>query len=117
GYGPAIFFDFLAFDFLETYLAAGGRWRVAGFWAASVLSLLSHLMFVLVYAAFVVWSWVYLAQRQRGWRYLLRGLAVCHSVPLAAFALLYALDIRHMPIGGAPDYSLTEVLLATLALA
>jgi hypothetical protein len=116
GYGPAVFFDFLAFDFLETYLAVGGRWRAVGFWAASVLSLLSHLMFVLVYAAFVLWSCARLVERGRGWRHVLGELAVCHAVPLAAFALLYVLDIRHLVIGGAPEYPVTQVLLSTLAL-
>jgi hypothetical protein len=117
GYELAVFFDLLAFDFLETYFTVGGRWRVMGFWAASVLSLLSHLMFVLVYPAFFVWSWVCLIRRGRGWRYVMRVLAFCHAVPLAGFVLLYVVDVRFLVIGGAPEYSLLRVLLETLALA
>src|SRR5262249_4135081 len=34
GYGLAVLFDLLAFDFLESYFMAKSVWKLAGFWAA-----------------------------------------------------------------------------------
>jgi hypothetical protein len=116
GYGYAIFFDLLAFDFLEQYLTSKSVWSAAGFWASCTFSLLSHLMFLMVYAAFVTWSVIRLAREGRGWRDTLAKVVLCHAVPVAAIGLLYAVDIRHMTVGGAPDYSLINVVTETLAL-
>jgi hypothetical protein len=117
GYGLALFFDLLALDFLESYLVAKSAWKLPGFWVSCILSLLSHLMFVMVYAGLAAWSVVRLARERRGWGEFLGRLAILHCVPLAAMGLLYAVDIRHMKIDAAPAYSAKDAVLETLALA
>jgi hypothetical protein len=116
GYGLALLFDLVAFDFLESYLDRRSVWKLVGFWLACILSLISHLMFVMVYAAFVVWSAVRLWRARDSWLSFFGRFALCHAVPLAAIALLYVIDIRHMEIGAAPDYQLITVVQETLSL-
>src|SRR5207253_8107618 len=107
--GLALLFDLLAFDFLESYLARKSLWPLVGFWIWCILSLISHLMFVMVYGAFVLWTAVSFAHERRGVLRLLAGLAICHGVPLAAVALFYFISIRGMVVGSAPPSSASEV--------
>jgi hypothetical protein len=117
GHAPAIFFDFLAFDCLERYLDGRRPGWLAGFWAAATLSLFSHLMFLQVYGAMIVWSLVRLLRTSRNALQGLVQFSFCHVVPVAAILWLYAVDLRKMVIGGGPDYSVGSVLLRALSLA
>lgn len=117
GHAPAIFFDFLAFDCLEHYLDGRRPGWLAGFWAAAVLSLFSHLMFLQVYGAMIVWSLVRLVRTSRTGPQGLVQFTFCHAVPVAAILWLYIVDLRKMVIGGGPEYSVGSVLLRTLSLA
>jgi hypothetical protein len=120
GYSCAMFFDLLAFDFLESYFNSKSVWKLLGFWAACILSLLSHLMFVMVYAAFVVWSVVRLARERRGLARFLAGVTLCQGIPVATFATLYVVAIVNdagLTRQATPDYPLRDVIVETLALA
>lgn len=116
GYGTALFFDLLAFDCLRRFLDSGRAQFAVGFWIGCIGSLLSHLMFLSLYPAIVLWSIA--AERRAGLRWLdvARLTVRLNVIPAGAIAILYLLDIQHMVIGGAPDYSLVDVLASALSL-
>jgi len=77
--------------------------------AGCVLGLLSHLTFLFPWAGLLAWSAARLDPRRT---------FACHALPLAVFAALYWLDIRHIQHGAGPEAGLWTVLgqLAALVL-
>lgn len=106
GYGLAMCLALAAFVSLERYLARGERRWAAMFALTAALGVLSHLTFVFVLAAGVIWIAVEAVRR--------RGIPVLDAALLALPGLLVALlwlaDVRFAQLGGAPD----EPIFATV---
>lgn len=107
GYGLVVCFALLAFAAVE-------RGPVALFAAACVLGLLSHLTFVHVYTGLVAWT-AYRLARSAAPRGAARRLLALHVVPATTVLLLYAVFVRHLTIGGAPERPTGEALAESLA--
>ncbi|MEX2207573.1 MAG: hypothetical protein WEF50_15205 [Myxococcota bacterium] len=118
GYALAVGFALGAFQALgrrqESHEA---KWLLA-FNACAVLGLLSHLTFLFPYAGLLAWSFARALERPIRVRAALAEIAACHALPLAAFALLYHFDVRHIQHGAGPETGLASVLgnLAALTL-
>jgi hypothetical protein len=100
GYSLAVFFAFAATFFLERDLARP-RWSHAClFGTCAVLGTLSHLTFLFYYAGAVAQSAWRLMRGRRDRRAGAIRLARLHALPVAAFLWLYAVDLRHLQVGG-----------------
>lgn len=117
GYSLALFFDLLAVDFLDLYLGSRHVRFAFGFWFACIASLLSHLIFITLFPALILWSFVRLRKDRVPTDVLLQVFVRLYTVPCAAFLVLYLVDTRYMVMGGAPDYSPLALILETLSLA
>ncbi len=99
GYGLAVCLGLLALVALQRFLARGGAGAAALFVLAAVLGPLAHLSVLYLLAACGVWAaWVLL--RRGSPLCALGGLAGLFLLPAASFALLYAVDLRHLAVGG-----------------
>ncbi len=117
GYAWAVFFALLAYYCLEIYLVQ--RWLPAAlaFGASVCLGFSSHLTFVHVYLAALLWSLCALIRSRNSYRDVIRAAAQCHFIPMVFLLFFYAVDIRHFQTGGASSRPVAEVLGQTLALA
>lgn len=118
GYALAVFFALGAYHSLERgFTSREPVWRIA-FNACAVLGLLSHLTFLFPYTGLLAWSAARALARPVRVRASLVELAACHALPVAVFASLYGLDIRHIQHGAGPETGLATVLgnLAALTL-
>jgi hypothetical protein len=109
GYAAVVFFAFAAQWLLERDLDVPRAGRGALFAGCVVAGFLSQLIFVFYWAgagAQMLWRWRALPLREQAQRLLVR-----HAPPLAAFALLYAVDLRALVVGGG-DPSDFPLLLA-----
>jgi hypothetical protein len=121
GYALVVFFGLASFWLLEGLpgrrqplegrrqpLEKSRDWRrVALFWICACLGFLSHLMYLHVFAAAVVWMTL------RLWRAggLLPGLARLFAVPTLFLLFVYWFDVRLTKIGDGPDLEVMEILL------
>jgi hypothetical protein len=94
---------------MERFLATPRFLWAFVFAAAAVLGILSHLTFLYALLAFGCWAGVD-ALRSRRLLALGFGVLFALGLPLAAFSLLWVLDLRHLAVGGGPEYRLPEVL-------
>jgi hypothetical protein len=114
GYALLMLFALAAYQALERLLATGRRkWAVA-FAVAGLLALLSHLTFAFVLAGLYAWAGLALL-RGRGQApaaSALRSPATLAllALPGAGLVAIWAVDVRHLLIGGGPDYAVLEVL-------
>jgi hypothetical protein len=109
GYGPALLFAVAAYLALDRLLATGrASWGI-GFAAAAVLGFLSHLTFLYAFLAFLAWAGA-AAWKDAGKPALVGGLALAFLPPVAFYLVLWALDLRHLAVGGGPEYRLLDVL-------
>lgn len=116
GYALAVCFALGAFHALgRRHESHQAKWLLA-FNACAVLGLLSHLTFLFPYAGLVAWSLARALERPIRVRAALVEIAACHALPLALFALLYSLDIRHIQHGAGPETGLATVLGSLAAL-
>ena len=100
GYMGVVFFSLQSFYLLDRYLETK-RWPFALMFSLSaVLGLMSHLVFLTVYLAELVWSGYRLMKSRPGPRRIAIAVLSCHAVPSLFIAALYFLDIRFMTIGG-----------------
>jgi hypothetical protein len=113
GYAGAVLFSLVSFAIAEGDGGRGARWRVPAFWAAALLGLGSHLTFLYGYVALLAWHPVRLLRRGSTRSAWVR-LALYHALPVAAIAAVYFTTLRHVVIGGGPQYSITRVALDTL---
>jgi hypothetical protein len=116
GYALVVLFGFLTV-LAAVRLARGGGWWWAGvLWAAAVLGVLSHLTYVYVFLS--VGPWFLLdACRRRTRAGAAADLLRYFAAPAISLALLYAVLLRHVFIGGADPYRLADVLVKTLSYA
>jgi|GEM_PF-468043 hypothetical protein len=115
GYAPLVLFSLLSYHFMEAYVRRPRR-RLAGLYAlCAVMGLLAHPAFAaFLGAATLGCLYRFCAGRNVG--EALRRTIACQGVPLAVLAVLYAVDYRHVVVGGGtPIQSLGFVLLEGLA--
>lgn len=116
GYAPAIFFAVLAYTVLSQNLDDLRPHRVLIFWTATLLGVLSHSTFGIVWAALLVMNLAGAieAAGSRGKR--LFNIAI-HQAPTFIILLSwYLLFVRRMTIGGGPVYDFFSVIAETAAL-
>ena len=119
GYALAVFFALASYACLRQFLARGERvWGVL-FSVSAMLGLLSHPTYVHCYFAGLCWSawrawglWVAGRRSAAVWSLLL-----CHALPLVLGGALYVVNLRHMELGGGPEYGLWALLAETGSLA
>ncbi len=100
GYSSLVLFSLLSFQFLSGYLERS-RWRGAALYAGcAILGLLSHPIFIAFLGAAMLWSMIRLGRSGGGMRGAVAGMLACQGLPLAGFALLYWIDLRHVVAGG-----------------
>jgi hypothetical protein len=119
GYSFAVFFSVLSFDFLRTSLldqTQGKRSAEFLFGLATILGFLSHLTFLHIYVASVVWSMVRVRKLEPNTRLRALRLARLHAIPLVFLLLLYRFFIQGMIVGGAPPNSPAAVFLQSLSM-
>lgn len=85
--------------------------RNAAFWTCALLAFLSHLTFVYVFAALVIWIAATWPGDGR-----LQGLLVLFGPPAVAFAAIALVQITGMQIGAANRNSFAQVVIHTLSL-
>jgi hypothetical protein len=108
GYAAVVFFALAAQCLLERDLAAPRRGRALLFGACVVAGFLSQLVFLFYQAgaaAQMLWHW-----RALPLRVLALRLAERHAPALAALALLYAVDLRPLVVGGGDPTDVTLLL-------
>ena len=109
GYGLALLFAVTSFVAMVRFLDSRRIAWAAAFAASAILGLLSHLTFLYALLAFLAWG-ATAAWRDRSARVLGPGWFLAFAPPVATFAALWAVDLRHVVIGGGPEYRLWDVL-------
>ena len=116
GYAPAIFFALAACAVLQQNQQRFHPARLALFWAASILGMLSHATFIMATIAFCVWSLAQEIQATGSFPRKALRFAAHHGPPLVFFAWWYVFFLRDMEIGGGPIYPKWEVVAQASAL-
>jgi hypothetical protein len=109
GYSLAVLAALLAVYFLVRFAEKGGIRFFAGYALSAALGLLAHLSFGIVLLAATVFGLVLVG---RG-RMRLSALAALQAPPLGVLALLFAVDLRYLRIGGGPHESPSFLLVRT----
>lgn len=109
GYAAAILFGLAAYATLGLTSVRRSWVQHALFWTTSVLGILSHATFVILFFAFVLWS---AAQQIQVGDYgrAARRLLVLHAPPLLFFAWWYVFFLKDMVIGGGPRWGTWDVI-------
>jgi len=100
GYSEAVFFSFLSFYALETYLEKQGWQSALLFSISSILGIASHLIFLNFLFAAILWSGWRFIKSGLGLKHTIKGMLACHAAPAAFLTALYFVDIRHQTFGG-----------------
>lgn len=114
GYGFVVFFSLLSFYAMERFMAEKSWTSNCLFCLSAVFGFLSHLTFIHVYFALLLWSVYRFHKESRPWGNLFIDLFRCHAVPTLFLGVLYFIDIRHMSIGGGNYQSLPVVIRNTI---
>ena len=109
GYAPAMLFALAGYQALDRWLETGRRGFALAFAAAGTLGVLSHLTFLFALAGFGAWAVAELV-RTRPERARDPVALALLAAPFVALAALWAVDLRHLRIGGGPPYRIAEVL-------
>jgi hypothetical protein len=113
GYAPATFFALVCFYLMQLPLRGGRRrwWYPVLFGIAAALGFLSHLTFLYVYVALVVWWFAARAHRPLRWRAMARELVAWQIFPTSFLLSLYLVNVRHIgQIGVGQERPFTEGL-------
>lgn len=117
GYAPMLACGVMALLFLERlHRSLPERLETRtlyAFWLAVIGAALFHFSFVLVFGAYIVWSFVSLPAAP--WRRLCRIFNL-HGVPLIVVLILYFTTFRHLAEGSGPLGSYLDVLAGTLSI-
>ena len=116
GYAPALFCSFAALSVLDRFLVRYDFTSAALFAVICILGMVSHLLFLQVYAALLFWSLYRAAHTDRPWSSLFTVLCRAHLLPIIAIAYLYVFHLRHIWIAGGPSRDLVDVVLSAAAL-
>jgi hypothetical protein len=110
GYGTLVAFALLAALALDAFLARPRAWPAAAFWLSVFGGVSSHLSFVHFYVGALLWSAWRLGRARDA-----RALAWLHAPPLLYLALVYALVVRSLELGGGPSWPWQRVADEALA--
>ena len=117
GYAFAMLFALVGFAFLLRFMRERRNADAAAYAVCVALGFLSHLQFLHFAVGAGLWSLLRLAREDGvGWT-AARDLMRLQGPGAAAALAFYAVDIRHMVIGGGPPFLLGDVLSTTAALA
>jgi hypothetical protein len=117
GYSLAVFFALAATFFLQRELERPRRASGWLFGACAILGFLSHLVFLFYYAGAVAQSAWRLLRKSGARRAAVLRLARLHALPIAAFAWLYAVDLRILEVGGGNPTDFSALCARTLGYA
>lgn len=111
GYAPAIMFALLSYALLRRNWFEFNPNRMIAFWTASILGILSHLSFVIVSLALLLFSLANEVRMESLHRRRLILLLAYHVPPFAFFCGFYVFFAREMVIGGGPVYTNWDVIM------
>jgi Dolichyl-phosphate-mannose-protein mannosyltransferase len=115
GYAPLIFFCFLCFLVLQSFLDRP-RWRAAALFSiCAILGFTSHLTFLTFLCASLIWFWARSLSLKFSLRRIAGWTAACYAAPLIYVLAIYFIDIRYLQIGGGTPISTLDGYGATLA--
>ena len=111
GYAPAIFFGLLSYFLLQECQRRFHPFRLVLFWCASILGVLSHLTFIIVFFSLAISSLHYeLSSEEPFVRRTLQA-GKYFFVPGFVIALFYLYYARNVTIGGGPAVDKYSVLV------
>jgi hypothetical protein len=113
GYSLTVALALTAFLALDLELARSRVWCRVLFAVSVILGFLCHLSFGFFYAGAVLYTLRLRWGRPGGAAWL----ASLHAAPLAACVALFAVDLRHMTVGGGPQAAVDQVLARTFGYA
>lgn len=116
GYAVALLCAFAALTVLEKFLVYSKFTLAALFSLICVLGVLSHLLFLQVYIALLIWSVYHALRSDHPWSLLFTVLSRAHLLPLIAIAYLYVFHLRHLWIAGGPSRDLVQVITSAASL-
>ncbi len=116
GYAPEIFFALVCYALLRGNLRHFSRQKLALFWAASILGMLSHSTFIIAAIAFCAGSLTYAFQTNGSVRHKWLRFAAHHVPPFLFYAWWYTFYLKNMVIGGGPIYPIWDVIAQASAL-
>lgn len=100
GYSLVVFFSFLSYYLMSSYLT-NRRWPVAlGFSLSACLGFLSHLTFAGFFLSAFLWTACRLVRSSLGFKDIVWSLVSCYALPTLLIVTLYDVDIRFIQIGG-----------------
>ncbi len=115
GYAPLLFFCFLCFLALESFLERP-RWQMAALFSLSaILGFTSHLTFAIFFFASLAWFCTRLLRLKFPLPRMMIWTAACYAAPFICLVALYFVDVRHLQIGGGTPVSVMSGYSATLA--
>jgi uncharacterized membrane protein len=115
GYAPLIFFCFLCFLVLQSFLDPP-RWQAAALFSLSaILGFTSHLTFAVFFFGSLAWFCTRLLRLKFSLPSMTAWAAACYAAPFIYLVVLYFVDVRHLEIGGGTPISLWTGYNATLA--
>jgi hypothetical protein len=100
GYAPAVCFSLAAFLLLHRLLERGRLSDALLFGLVGVLGVLSHLTFIHVLLAGAVWVVFRIVTQSAALRVEAPPFAAAFAPPVLALALLWAVDLRYLEVGG-----------------
>jgi hypothetical protein len=110
GYAPAIMLALLSYALLNRNRDEFSPYRLVGFWTASILGILSHLSFIIVSTALVLFSVAREIPIAGSYRRRLTYVLVHYVPSFAFFGWFYVFFARDMVVGGGPLSTKWEVL-------
>jgi hypothetical protein len=114
GYSLATAFALAALLALLRFLERGGAASAALFAGATCLGILSQLVFVAFWCGALALSGLRLARRPGPARARIADALRLHLAPAVLLALLAAIDLRHLVVGGGPPLVARELAARTL---
>lgn len=110
GYTPSAFFSLLSYALIRSYWERKHIAKLILFWITVALGFLSHLSFIYVYFAIIVWSLYRVMMREKDVYRLCIELIKYHAFPVMILSVLYRIHIRHIVIGGGEVYDVWNVV-------
>jgi hypothetical protein len=115
GYGPLVFFCFLCFYALESFLQRP-QWRMALlFCVSAILGFTAHLQFATFFVAASIWIFVGASRWRHKLSDVIKAVMLCCAAPALYFAALYIIDVRYLQIGGGTPTTLVKAYGSSLA--
>jgi len=110
GYAPAMMFALLSYALLRRNWCEFNPYRMIAFWTASVLGILSHLSFVIVSLALLLFSLANEVRMEGPHRKRVTWFLAYHVPTFAFFGWFYVFFAREMVIGAGPVYTNWDVI-------